>query len=181
MGLWATFIQGLLQGAYHKVRCHAATEPSAHNTPGKHIHHKGNVQPTLPSAHLCEVRYPQLVGALRVKVAVDTGVLGQQRWCACAGHAARPLAATLHESLDRAAGHRNTFLVHLCPHLIYAVDLPDPLDIWYQLLVALSSLAAKLGVALTRSMAPVTKWGHLQCATNGLDPIEVAVLINKTL
>jgi|TARA_B110000977_G_C11023497_1_gene472257 hypothetical protein len=59
--------------------------------------------------------------------------------------------------------------------------MPDPLYIGYQLLVALGSFTAKLRLALTRSMTPVTRWGHLQCATNGLDPIEVAVLVNKTL
>jgi len=59
--------------------------------------------------------------------------------------------------------------------------MPDPLYIGYQLLVALGSFTAKLRLALTRSMTPVTRWGRLQCATNGLDPIEVAVLVNKTL
>ena len=79
----------------------------------------------------------------------------------------------------------DTFSVHLCPHLICAVDLPvgvpHPLDIGRQLFVALGSLAAKSRVALARSMAPVTRGGHLQWATNGLDPIHMTVLVYKTL
>ncbi len=55
IGYWLAFVQGLFQRILHKVCLHAASDPAAHDAPGVHIHHEGNVQPPLPGGDMREV------------------------------------------------------------------------------------------------------------------------------
>lgn len=67
-------------------------------------------------------------------------------------------ALIVHEALDRAAGHRNSFSVQLPPDLLYTVDaqvlLPNPVDLWLERIIALGTSAAQRGIALAGGVGP---------------------------
>ena len=75
-----TVIQSLLQRVQNKVRSHGTADPPAHNPAGIHVDHKGHVLPALPGRDVREVRYPQLVGAISLELAIDPV---QRTWRRC--------------------------------------------------------------------------------------------------
>lgn len=89
------------------------------------------------------------------------------------------------QPLEGAAGHCKAFSAHLVPDLVGALDLriglPGTLDLRRQGRIALCPCAAQCRVALTRCMTQVTRWGNLQDLADRLDPIAVAVLVDKVL
>ena len=75
-----TVIQSLLQRVQNKVRSHGTADPPAHNPAGIHVDHKGHVLTALPGRDVREVRYPQLVGAISLELAIDPV---QRTWRRC--------------------------------------------------------------------------------------------------
>ena len=110
-----------------QVRPHGAADTLAHNPAGKYVNHKGYVLPALSGRNVRKVRYPQLFGTIRLEMTIDPI---QWAWrCFVRGRGADHLASahapqsqTFHEPLDRAAGHRHAFTVHLMPDLVGTID-----------------------------------------------------------
>jgi len=117
---------------------HRAADPPADDAPGKDVDHEGDIDETLPSRDVREVRDPQLVMPLCLELAVDAVErawrlrIGNRRAYDLAAHDASQ-AGLAHQALDRAAGHVASLTPQLAPHLISPVDLQvrlqDPLDI----------------------------------------------------
>lgn len=57
-------VQSLFQRTQHEVRSHGTTLAPAHNPTRIDINDKRQVLPTLPGRDVCEVRHPQLIGAV---------------------------------------------------------------------------------------------------------------------
>jgi hypothetical protein len=92
-------------------------------------------------------------------------------------------AKAAHEPPDSTAGHSNSLTIHLSPDLVGTVNgtvgRPDSLNFWHQDLVTLLTGAASLRITPLGCMATITGWGDLQHLADRLDPIPVAVLIDK--
>lgn len=58
-------IRRLFKCIQNEVRGHRRTDPPTDDAPGEHVHHEGDVQPALPRRDVGEVRYPQLIRAVR--------------------------------------------------------------------------------------------------------------------
>jgi hypothetical protein len=67
---------------------------------------------------------------------------------------------TFHQPLDGATCYLDAFTAHLMPDLVDTVDLhvglPDLLDLGHQAVIRLGTCTAQFGLALARSMAPIT-------------------------
>src|SRR5690606_25078612 len=75
------------------------------------------------------------------------------------------------------------FAVKLTPQFVSAIYLeisvPHTANLNHQLLVTFGSGTAQLWAALARGIVPITRWGNLQHLADRLDPIGVAVMVNK--
>ena len=132
-----------------EVRAHGAADPPAHYAPGIHIDHKGHVEPALPGRDIGEVRYPQLVGPISLELAMDPiQWTGQRFVCNRGAHHLAPACPF------------DAFTIHLMPDLVGAVDLhvglPDLLDLGHQGVIRFGACTAQRGLALARSMTPVS-------------------------
>ena len=88
-----------------------------------------------------------------------------------------------HETLDRAARHRDALAAELPPDLAGTVDLhvglPNTLDVGQQGRIALRTRRQQLGIAGPGHVSPVGRWGNLQCPANRLDPKAAAMLVDE--
>ena len=144
-------IQSLLQCIQHGVRPHRTADPPAHDAPGIHVDHKGDVLPALPSRDIGAVRYPQLVGTISLELPIDPVQWTWRRFVGdCGAYDFAPACTlqpqTLHQPLDGAACHRDALAVHLMPDLVGTVNLhvgmPDLLNFWHQGVIRLGACTA---------------------------------------
>jgi hypothetical protein len=136
---------------------HESTDPPADDVAREDIDDEGDRASALPGRNVGEIRHPERVGAVSFELPVDP--VERTRGSRIRHRGANNLASNdptqpelTHESLDRAARHRDAFAVEPTPDLIGSVDLqvglPDPLDVSRQHLVTLGPSAAPIRLAL---------------------------------
>jgi hypothetical protein len=153
---------------------------AAHDTPGKHVNHKGNVLPALPGADVCEIRHLQLVGSNVFELMVDTVKRTRSRFVRYRGPndlapANALQAKVFHQPLERTACHGGALTIHLLPDLVGTIDrligLPGGLGLRHQCFIAFGPGAKQFGLAFEGSLAPVARRCGLQHIANRLDPM----------
>lgn len=164
-------VERLLQGIEHEVGPHRPADPPPDNATGKDVDDEGNIDESLPSRDVGEIRDPQLVWPIRLELPIDPvqrarrGGIAEGRANDLPTHDAAQ-AETPHQSFDGATHHLNAFPLQLPPDLVGAIDLeiglPDPLDMGNQEFVPSGPGTAQRRIPLPGGMAPVGGRGDPQ-------------------
>ena len=141
-----TVVQGLLQRVDYEIRPHRRVRARADDATREHVDHERDVYKAAPRRDVREVRDPQLIGTLGVKLPLHRilrelrrGVGDRLAMTLPAHDAAQAIGG--HESGDGAARNRPSITQQLPPHFTHAVHaaipLPHALDLLAQQVVAL--------------------------------------------
>jgi len=88
-----------------------------------------------------------------------------------------------HETLERASGQREAFTLQLMQHFTRSVGLevffPDATNLKTQHFIALGAGSAQCGIGLPPGMQVIRRRGNRQDLADWLDPVNIAMLINK--
>ncbi len=119
---------GHFQSVEGEAGPHIGVEPPPDDFPGVHIGHERRVHHSVPGRNVGYVGDPQSVRPVRGELQVHQVLRSRSAWVdagragpAAAQRADQPRVA--HQTLDRAARHRDPFPVELTPHLPCPVHL----------------------------------------------------------
>jgi len=136
-----TVVQGLLQRVEYEIGPHRCLRASADDATREHVDHERDVHKAAPRGDVCEVRDPQLIRTLGVKVPLHQVLrelrrgVGDRRAMSLPAHEAAQALGD-HESGDGAARYRLSIPQQLLSHFTHAVHaaipLPHALDLLAQ-------------------------------------------------
>jgi len=185
--LWLAGVQRLFQGIQDEVGSHRTDDAPAHDAPGKDINHKGHIDKALPGRDVGEIGCPELIGALRLELAMNAiqrarcGRIDDGGLHDLAPYHA-PQASAVQQAFDGAAGGLNAFAAQLAPDIRSAINLhiglPDAFNLRGRHLVVLCPGTAQSWIAPLRG-APVAERGDLKDFANQLDPVRLAMLVDE--
>src|SRR5215470_12097898 len=182
-------VEGLFQRIEGEIAPQRARYAPAYDPPGEDVDHEGDVRKAPPRRHVCQIRDPQLIRARRHEAPRDE--IGRTHRASVRVRRALELATACnarqaelgHQPLHRAAGHRLALPPQVFPNLPGAVDLvllmPRALDLAAQPFIAARARRPARRIALPRSPLVVQGRGDRQHLADRLDPIDVAVRVDK--
>jgi hypothetical protein len=163
-------------------------KPDPGDAPGEGIDHEGDVDEARPSRNVREVGHPKDIRPERLEVAVHA--VERARCRRVAHRRADRLAPNdtakahrAHLPRHRAAGDLDPLAPQLPPDFPHAVDLevlvPDPPDVAGQLGVPLGTGWQLRRITPTGNMLVVRRRGDRQQPADRLDPMDVAMIVDK--